>query len=75
VATLEARTAEVNALRQQLSDMALRHSELAGRVNALEDERRALTASLAEVATAAGPVQRAVHAVRSRVPGRGPAAG
>lgn len=70
VAALDARTAEAESLRRQLEDMSLRHAELAGRIHALEDERRSLTEHLAD-ASVSGTVHRAVNAVRSRVPRRG----
>lgn len=74
---LAGRVAEVEVLRVQLDEMTRRHAELAGRVNALEDERRDLTeqlgttvTSLAELTEAAVSRQNSLEALLSRLPGR-----
>lgn len=50
---LAGRTTEVEVLRSQLQDVTRRHEELAGRVNAMEDERRTLVGRLADAVEAA----------------------
>lgn len=64
---LAGRTVEVEVLRAQLDDMTRRHTELAGRVNALEDERRHLTEQLADAAVAAARTSETLARRRSSV--------